>query len=79
MPVITGPSTWNVTLGQTMTVNYATTNADGSDVTLSVSGLPSTATFDPKSGLVTWTPATAAAVSNARSVTLIKANLSSVH
>ena len=65
-PVINGSQTLYVTVGKQFTTVYTTTNADGSDVTLSMSGLPSGATLSPTSGLFSWLPLTMETVGNLR-------------
>jgi hypothetical protein len=65
-PVVQGPSVWHVTVGQVFTATYTTTNADGSSVTLSATGLPDGASLNTTTGVVTWTPALTEPVFNAR-------------
>jgi hypothetical protein len=70
-PVIQGPSVWRVTVGQVFTATYTTTNADGSSVTLSATGLPDGASLNTATGVVTWTPALTEPVFNIRCVSTL--------
>ncbi len=64
-PVIAGPKSWQVTVGQQFTASYKTTNTDGSAVTLSVTGVVG-AVFDVTTGVIVWTPHTTDAVPSVR-------------
>ncbi len=60
-----------VTVGIQFRTTYTTTNADASAVTLSMSGLPSGATFNPTSGLFSWFPSVVEPVGNLRFIYLV--------
>ena len=62
--MINGSQILLVTVGHQVTATYTTTNADNSDVTLSMSGLPNGATFDPAIGLFSWLPLNVEPVGN---------------
>jgi hypothetical protein len=67
-PVISGPRSWYVTVGQVFSAQYTANNSDGSAVTMSMSGLPVGAVFVAATGVVSWTPLTTDAVPSVRSV-----------
>jgi hypothetical protein len=66
-PVISGPRSWHVTVGQVFSAQYTANNSDGSAVTMSMSGLPVGAVFVATTGVISWTPRTTDAVPSVRS------------
>ena len=64
--MINGSQILHVIIGKQFLTTYSTTNLDGSNVTISMSGLPSGATFDPTNGLFSWIPVIKESVGNLR-------------
>jgi hypothetical protein len=55
-PVIPPVGSQQVLEHDTLTFTVSATDPDGDGVTLSATGLPAGATFDPQTGVFTWTP-----------------------
>ncbi len=55
-PVLAAIGPQRVAEGLTLTLQAKATDADGNAITLSASGLPSGATFNPLTGVFSWTP-----------------------
>ena len=66
-PLIEGPSDMNVTVGQTFTANITVRNKNLLvAATIMVLNLPANATYNPDTGLFTWTPSSMEPVKNLR-------------
>lgn len=66
LPKITGNSTLNVQVGVQISATYTAIDARGNNIILNMTGLPAGATFNPQTGVFTWTPADLTPVTNLR-------------
>ncbi len=55
-PIFSNPGPQQVLEHNSLTFSVSATDPDGDAVTLSASGMPSGATFDPATGIFSWTP-----------------------
>ena len=77
-PGISGYSTYYITVGKLFTSTYTTTNADGSAVTLSMTGMPVGATFNAATGVFSWTPTSITPVPELRCFILSQTYLATI-
>jgi hypothetical protein len=56
VPTISVPGPQTIAVGQTLTFTVVADDPDGDDVTLSATGVPPNASFDPTTGVFTFTP-----------------------